>query len=104
MNDISVAVIATTVGLICSIVGTFVGYKSFKNETKRNFKQEVSNDAKGDTQLKMQLDYISRGVDDIKLDIKDQNRKISSLIERVARIEESVKSAHHRIDDLEDKI
>lgn len=104
MNDISVAVIATTVGLICSIVGTFVGYKSFKNDTERNSKQEVREDAKGDTQLKMQLDYISRGVDDIKLDIKDQNRKISSLIERVARIEESVKSAHHRIDDLEDKI
>jgi hypothetical protein len=52
----------------------------------------------------MQLNYISRGVDDIKLDIKDQNRKISSLVERVAKVEESTKSAHHRIDDIEDKI
>ncbi|MBV4420325.1 hypothetical protein KM800_13520 [Clostridium tyrobutyricum] len=104
MNDINIAAITTAVGLLCTMVGTFVGYKSFKNDTERNSKQEVREDAKGDTQLKMQLDYISRGVDDIKLDIKDQNRKISSLIERVARIEESVKSAHHRIDDLEDKI
>ena len=104
MNDINIAAITTAVGLLCTMVGTFVGYKSFKSETKRNFKQEVSEDAKGDTQLKMQLDYISRGVDDIKLDIKDQNRKISSLVERVARVEESAKSAHHRIDDLEDKI
>lgn len=104
MNDISMAAIGTIIGLVCTIVGTVIGYKTFNNESKKDSKQEVKNDAKDDAQVKMQLSYISRGVDDIKLDIKAQDRRISEVVERVAIVEESTKSAHHRIDGMEEKI
>lgn len=47
------------------------------------------------------VDYIARGVDDIKLDLKDQARKIESQNERLIRVEESAKSAHKRLDKVE---
>ncbi len=47
------------------------------------------------------MDYIARGVDDIKLDLKDQARKIESQNERLIRVEESAKSAHKRLDKVE---
>ena len=39
-------------------------------------------------------------MDDIRIDIKAQDRKISEVSERLIRVEESTKSAHHRIDEF----
>ena len=104
MNDISVALICTVIGVICTIMGTAIGYKTFKNSTEKDSKDEVREDTRCNTRLESKLDYVSKGVDDIRLDIKAQDRKISEIVERVAKVEESTKSAHHRIDDLEEKI
>ena len=39
----------------------------------------------------MQLNYISRGIDDIRLELKAQDNKINNLSEKVSRLEESLK-------------
>lgn len=64
-------------------------------------KKESKNQGASEASIASKVDYISRGVDDIKLDFKDQARKIDSQNERLTRVEESAKQAHHRINKLE---
>lgn len=85
---------------IISALGTAFGVCiAFLAFTKDN-RKHVENDAEKSGELKANLDYIRRGVDDIRMDIKSQDNKIETIIERVAKVEESAKSAHHRIDEL----
>ncbi|WP_143287327.1 hypothetical protein [Caloramator quimbayensis] len=67
--------------------------------TKKDDRDSVGNAVR----LEAKVDYISKGVDDIRLDIKDHGRKIDDIDRRVTRVEESTKSAHHRIDELINK-
>ena len=40
---------------------------------------------------------------DIRIDIKANEKRVSDLSEKLVRVEESTKSAHRRIDKLEDE-
>lgn len=86
-----------TVGLICTIIGALGSFFT----QKRNFKEDTKEDTKSFTQVETKIDYISKGVDDIRIDIKAQDRKISNINERLIRVEEATKSAHKRIDSIE---
>lgn len=101
MNEISIAAICTIIGAVCAVTGAVIGYKTFQKASEKDTKDEVKEDTRCNTMLESKLDYVSKGVDDIRLDIKAQDRKTSEIVERVARVEESVKSAHHRIDGIE---
>lgn len=69
----------------------------------RDSRKDDKSDAAASATLRADVDYIKRGVDDIRLEQKAQATDISSLCERVAKVEESAKSAHHRLDDILDK-
>lgn len=86
-----------TIGVLCSLLGAVVGVFTIM----RLYKQDTKDEAASSTRLADRLDYISNGVDDIRIDIKTQAQKIDNIVERLARVEESTKSAHHRIDGLE---
>ncbi|CEJ75424.1 MAG: hypothetical protein ACLUG9_16405 [Paraclostridium sordellii] len=83
--------------LLCTIAGAMLGYMSYKKKNEK----DIEDDASQKTVVATKLDYISKGVDDIRLDIKAQDTKISNVIERLIKVEESTKSAHHRIDTIE---
>lgn len=83
--------------VICTIVGAIVGYMSYQKKNQK----DIETDASQKTVVATKLDYISKGVDDIRLDIKAQDTKISNVIERLIKVEESTKSAHHRLDTFE---
>lgn len=85
--------------VICTIVGAILGYMSYQKKTEK----DIEDDASQKTVVATKLDYISKGVDDIRLDIKAQDTKISNVIERLIKVEESTKSAHHRLDELKIK-
>lgn len=90
-----------SIALACSVIGAIVGIATFNNNKQKSIKQETKEESSTQTKVEMQLNYISRGIDDIKLDMKMQDKKINDLVERVAKLEESTKSAHKRIDDIE---
>lgn len=75
MNNISPELIISVIIQLISI-GIFIGM--FK--TTINFMQE---------QIK---------------DLKEEMRKYNNILERIIIAEQSVKSAHHRIDGIEDKL
>lgn len=66
----------------------------------RTVKKDVVEDAGAVITLQNNVDYIRRGVDDIRLDQRVQAQKLDSLAERLTREEESNKQAHKRIDEL----
>lgn len=87
-------VIVALISVVSAISGIVLGWKGHANETKTRDKQQTSDG----TKLRTDLDYLIRGVDDIRLEQKSQDRKLDDISDRVTRVEESTKSAHKRID------
>lgn len=78
-------------GVVVSMVLGISYHRRLKN-------QELAEDVSTETTLKVDIDYIKRGVDDIKSEQRRMYEDYSRLNERVIRVEESVKSAHQRLD------
>ena len=82
-------------GALSAVLGVLGALATMKKDSKNQGANEAS--------ISSKVDYIARGVDDIKLDFKDQARKIEAHNDRLIRVEESAKQAHKRIDKLEGK-
>ncbi len=61
-------------------------------------RQDIQNEAGTGAVLRTDVEYIKRGVDDIRLEQRAQGQQIDGLSERVTRVEESAKQAHKRLD------
>lgn len=86
------------VSVVAAISGILLGWMG----RTRTIKQDAAQDAGTVVGLQNNVEYIRRGVDDIRLDQKAQGQRIDALSERVTRVEESSKSMHKRLDRLED--
>ncbi len=56
-----------------------------------------------DAELRVDIKYIRKNVDSTNKLVKSLDEKIGGIDTRLARVEESVKSAHKRIDTMENK-
>ncbi|WP_320408260.1 hypothetical protein, partial [Paraclostridium bifermentans] len=79
-------------------------YMSYQKKNQK----DIENDASQKALMSSKLDYISNAVDNIridfkelKIDVKNQDAKVNSMNERLIKVEESTKSAHHRLDTFE---
>ena len=88
-----------SIALICSIIGCVGTLLTISRNKSKDTKEETE----GITKITQEIKYVSKGVDDIKYDMRDINRNMSEVNEKVIRLEESCKSAHKRIDNLEEK-
>lgn len=78
---------------ICTILFTAISFILAR-------KKDGYSDGDKDGNLKSDIKYVREGVDDLKLDLKELNRKQDDLNVRLIRVEESAKQAHKRIDEL----
>lgn len=83
--------------IIFGAIGTLVGVIGAIAAFKKSNKEEGMQDA----ETKATLNYISKGVDDIRIDMRAQASKLDSFNERLIRVEESAKQAHKRINNIE---
>lgn len=97
MDSVTFATITSLVGLIAALSGIILGWLG----RSRTMRQEVASNASHDARIAEKVDYIKNGVDEVRLEQKDQGRRFDSLSERVTRVEESAKQAHKRIDRME---
>ncbi|MFJ6268065.1 hypothetical protein [Lysinibacillus xylanilyticus] len=88
--NIEMSLLFGAIGALLGVIGVIV---TMKKDSKNQGAVEAS--------ISSKVDYIARGVDDIRLDLKDQARKIEAHNERLVRVEESAKQAHKRIDKVE---
>lgn len=86
-------IIISVIGLCFTALGTWVGYK-----------RGLQNDSNAEGSLRSDIGYIKSSVDDLKNEQKNFNNLHYTLAERVGRVEESAKSAHKRLDSIEEKI
>ncbi|GGG31190.1 hypothetical protein GCM10007425_27300 [Lysinibacillus alkalisoli] len=89
---IDVPVLVGVLGLVVAGLGYII-----------NRDRDRKSDTKQDAQVSAQLQHISEGVNDIRIDLKASERQMMIYGERITRVEESSKQAHHRINKLEDK-
>lgn len=88
-----------SISLLCSLIGCIIGIFGYKRTQKKDIEEDTTRIVKMD----VKLDTIGKNVDEIRLENKDFSKSINNLNERVTVVEQSVKSAHHRIDGLEEK-
>jgi septal ring factor EnvC (AmiA/AmiB activator) len=69
----------------------------------RNKDKDSRNNASQSAVIQTKLENIDQGVRSIQVDIKANERKTNELSVQIARVEESAKSAHKRLDVLEKK-
>lgn len=90
-----------SIGLVVTIVNIAIAITTFLKNNKKETKQETKEEVASITKIDTKLDVISKNVDEIRLDNKEISRSLNTLAERVTAVEQSTKSAHHRIDLLE---
>jgi hypothetical protein len=66
----------------------------------RNGKKDTQDDAIQKANMTADLKYIRDGIDEMKVDNRAMKRDIGDLKIKVTEIEQSVKSAHKRLDDM----
>ena len=77
-------------------------YFAFKSNSRAN-NDEVSKKAQVDAILSQKLDSISDDTKEIRKEITAFKVKVNDLSERVVMVEQSTKSAHHRLDRYEEE-
>jgi peptidoglycan hydrolase CwlO-like protein len=88
------------VQIACAVVTCIVAVITIISTSRKTNKNEGEHSG----QISSDLGYLKKGVEDINTKIEKSNEKHYELVEKVGRLDESVKSAHHRIDTLEENI
>ncbi|MGN0378535.1 MAG: hypothetical protein ACI4EU_02995 [Butyrivibrio sp.] len=92
-----VSVCISLTAVICTI------YNS-KRGNKRTDVKDIEEKVKAEARTDMKLDMINSTVQDIKSDVSSLREEIKSHNDRLIKVEESVKQAHHRLNTIEDRI
>lgn len=83
--------------ILIAVLGFLISYQTYQ----LNKNKESRSDVRQNARIEGQLDSIGKGVDDIRIDLKANEKNTALLTERVTRVEESAKQAHKRIDKIE---
>lgn len=89
---------------IIGALGTIIGFLITVATFTRNRDKDVKSGAAEQAIVNTKLDNISNGVESLRVDFKVEQQARAELSERVTRVEESSKQAHHRINKLEGKV
>lgn len=93
MVTIEVALLISFFSLLLSAFNTFKG-------NKRADTTDIERRAAENAVTNTKLDGIAQDVRDIKYDITTVKKDVQGLNERLIKVEQSVKSAHHRLDGI----
>lgn len=66
-----------------------------------NSRKDTRGDAKQEARAEAKMDSIASGVTEIRLDLRSMREEIKEHGLHIAKVDSSVKSAHHRLDELE---
>jgi len=69
----------------------------------RNLRGDTKQDQSEMTTVIVKLETINENVKEVKTDIKDVKTDMERMKERLTIVEQSVKSAHKRIDDVQEE-
>lgn len=82
--------------LLVALGGFLVAFVTLLLSARKDTRGDAANQA----QTMAKLDSIAGGVDDIRVEQRAMRERLDGYAERLARAEGSVKSAHHRLDQI----
>lgn len=91
--------ITILISAVATAFAIFFGLKSNRREDVKTIEERAAKNA----EIIYKLDTISGTVTDIKDDVSTTRKKIEEMDRRLVIVEQSSKSAHHRIDRIEGK-
>ena len=91
--------ITLLISAIATAFAIFFGLKSNRREDVKTIVERAATNA----EIIYKLDTISGTVTDIKDDVSTTRKKIEEIDRRLVIVEQSSKSAHHRLDRIEGK-
>lgn len=91
------------VSVLLSVISVVTAAAAAVTTIKRSNANDNRQQAANLTTLIVKLENISDGVNEIKSDMRNMKSDIQDLRDRLTRVEQSNKSAHHRLDKLEGK-
>jgi uncharacterized membrane protein len=94
---VDVSIITAVISVLAALSGIVLGWTARAREVKKGIQTEAEVDAT----IKTDISYIKRGIDEIRIEQRVQSQRVDTLTERVAKVEESSKQAHKRIDRIE---
>jgi hypothetical protein len=89
--------LTVVIGVCTGLSGIILGWLG----RSRSIRNDTAAEAGRDATLRTDVEYIKRGVDDMRVEQRIQGQRFDILAERVTRVEESSKQAHKRLDRLE---
>lgn len=95
--QVEVAYLISIVSLAFSV---FFGLKNNKRTDTKDIEERV----KDNTRINMKLDAIADTMQEIKTELSSMREDINSHNDKIIMLESSLKSAHHRLDTLEERI
>lgn len=95
--QVEIAYIISIVSLAFSV---FFGLKSSKHTDTKDIEERV----KDNTRINMKLDAIAGTTQEIKSEISTMREEINSHNDKIIKLEQSLKSAHHMLDTLEERM
>ena len=91
---------ATIITIFISALSvSFAIYMGLRSNRKADDK-DIADKVARDTKINIKLDDISGDVKEIRYDISETKKQVFDMDKRLIKVEESTKSAHHRLDDL----
>lgn len=92
-------IIYSLIGAIGTVIGIVITYLTFVRSRDKTIRKEAEQHGV----ISTQLNSISKGIDDILVDMKVHEKQMNRMNEQLIRVDEGMKSAHKRIDKLEGK-
>ena len=83
----------SAVSTVCAILFGFSAYK-------RNGRADISSGAAKDATFLSEIGYIKANTDEIKAEQKEQRKTNTEFVSRLTAVEESVRQAHKRINEM----
>ena len=90
---------STLLSVLSLIVATIVAITGIR----RGFTADNKKEASALTTLIVKLETINNGVNEIKSEMRSMKTDMQDLRDRLIIVEQSTKSAHHRVDKIEGK-
>ena len=97
MSNFAITTLCTIAGIALTALFSYAAHQ-------RAVKQDSQTDGENKGVMLSDIGYIKAGIDDLKREQRDMRLSINEISERIARVEESVKQAHKRINGLESKM
>lgn len=92
------------IGIACSVGGLLIGYFGFARNRDNDLKHNTYESTKSRVEINTKIDMILGNMTETKGSIKEIDRKFDDFKDNVtkdlARVQESCKQAHKRIDQL----